>query len=107
MSIQLTRCSSSSLPFTLQAMGATTVRLYVPTYQRPLNPDYDVLILKATLLRLLVKFGLTAPEMSSMPKYIIRMLLEGAAIVRFANTSFKTKKEQRVCRALYNNTLAG
>jgi hypothetical protein len=60
---------------------------------RQFQPCSDFLIQKSKLPRLLVDVNSTPPRI--WPEDLIRMLLTGAAIVRFANTflkSFKTKK---------------
>jgi hypothetical protein len=61
---------------------------------RKYRPCSDFLILKSTLPRLLVEVNSTT-ETTGWPKDLIRMLLQGAAIVRFANTFLDTFKGRK------------
>lgn len=61
---------------------------------RTFKPRNALVILKSTLPRLLVDVQSTPGD--DWPPELVRMLLEGAAIVRFANTfldAFKEKKD--------------
>ncbi|KAI0245963.1 kinase-like domain-containing protein [Lactifluus subvellereus] len=70
-------------------------RVAVPPMKEELRlyrPCSDLLILKSTLPRLLVEVN--SSETKEWPPDLIRMLLKGAAIVRFANTFLDAFKEK-------------
>ena len=98
-------------------------------------PCSDFLISKSKLPRLLVEVNLTSTPNNEYPPDFIRMLLVGAAVVRFANkfldaflkeknfvlcalfiydsghvncfTLFQKRNDPAVCRVLYTNELGG
>jgi hypothetical protein len=87
--------SNQSWPFNLITKCQTNEQL------RKFQPSSDLLVLKSTLPRLLVQVN-SKPK-KERPEDLIRMLLTGAAIVRFANRFLDTfmAKEDFVLLAIY------